>query len=426
MTKKRYAIVGVSGRSKAFTDRILNEYSKTTEIVALLDINHARIDSFNEDHELTLPGYNETEFDKMVTETKPDAVIISTTDSTHHTFIIAAMEHNIDAICEKPMTTDAEKTRAILAAEKKSRANIIVTFNYRYTPITTKIKELMLDGAIGRPTQVDFNYYLDTFHGASYFKRWNRYEEISGSLLITKACHHFDLANWILGQQPVEVFAFGALNYYGTDGTENPQKIDGRRCSTCDEKCQYYLRHSTGGGSHDEHLINFNNPGKNEAFAAVDGYYADRCIFDSDIDTWDTFSISVLYSGGTMMSYSLNASLPYEGYRLSINGTEGRIESDAFLGGPSRLPFPEPPPQNIRYFPLFDGMQTIEVINKGGGHGGADPLIMHEIFNGPDKSDRTKRYAGAWDGAMSVLLGVAARESLKAGKSIKIADLLQG
>jgi predicted dehydrogenase len=426
MTKKRYAIVGVSGRSKAFTDRILNEYSKTTEIVALLDINHARIDSFNEDHELTLPGYNETEFDKMVTETKPDAVIISTTDSTHHTFIIAAMEHNIDANCEKPMTTDAEKTRAILAAEKKSRANIIVTFNYRYTPITTKIKELMLDGAIGRPTQVDFNYYLDTFHGASYFKRWNRYEEISGSLLITKACHHFDLANWILGQQPVEVFAFGALNYYGTDGTENPQKIDGRRCSTCDEKCQYYLRHSTGDGSHDEHLINFNNPGKNEAFAAVDGYYADRCIFDSDIDTWDTFSISVLYSGGTMMSYSLNASLPYEGYRLSINGTEGRIESDAFLGGPSRLPFPAPPPQNIRYFPLFDGMQTIEVINKGGGHGGADPLIMHEIFNGPDKSDRTKRYAGAWDGAMSVLLGVAARESLKTGKSIKIVDLLQG
>ncbi len=426
MNKKRYAIVGVSGRSQAFTDRILNEYSDIAEIVALLDINHARIDSFNEKHELTLPGYSETEFAKMAAETKPDAVIISTTDSTHHTFIIAAMEHNIDAICEKPMTTDAEKTRAILAAEKKSSANVVITFNYRYTPITTKIKELMLDGAIGRPTQVDFNYYLDTFHGASYFKRWNRYEAISGSLLITKACHHFDLANWMLGQQPVEVFAFGSLNYYGADGPKNPKKVDGRRCSTCKEKCQYYLRHSTGGGSQDEHLINFNNPGKNEAFASVDGYYADRCIFDSDIDTWDTFSLSVRYSGGTIMSYSLNASLPYEGYRLAINGTEGRIESDAFLGGATRLPFSEPAPQTIRYFPLFDGMQTIEVINKGGGHSGADPLIMHEIFNSPDESDRTKRYAGAWDGAMSVLLGVAARESLKTGKSVKIADLLEG
>jgi len=125
-----------------------------------------------------------------------------------------------------------------------------------------------------------------------------------------------------------------------------------------------------------------------------------------------------------MMSYSLNASLPYEGNRLAISGTEGRIETDAFHGGETRLPFPVSAPQNIRYFPLFDGRQTIEVINKGGGHGGADPLIMHEIFTGQDKADRTQRYAGAWDGAMSVLLGVAARESLKSGKSVKIADLL--
>jgi predicted dehydrogenase len=425
MKKKKYAIVGVSGRSAAFTGPILNKYADISEIVALLDSNHARIDNFNATNKLSLPGYSETEFDKMIAETKPDAVIISTTDATHHIFIIAAMEHHIDAICEKPMTIDAEKTRAILAAEKKSKAKIIVTLNYRYEPIYTKIKKLVMDGAVGRPTLVDFNYYLDTFHGASYFKRWNRYEKIAGSLLITKACHHFDLVNWMLDQQPVEVFAFGALNYYGADGAHNPKKIDGRRCSICPEKCQYYLRHSSGGGSKDEHLVNFNNPGKNEAFAAVDGYYADRCIFDSDIDTWDTFTLSVLYDGGAMMSYSLNASLPYEGNRLAISGTEGRIETDAFHGGETRLPFPEPAPQNIRYFPLFEGMQTIEVINKGGGHGGADPLIMHEIFTGQDKSDRTKRYAGSWAGAMSVLLGVAARESLKSGKSVKIAHLLE-
>ena len=426
MKKKKYAIVGVSGRSEAFTKPILSKYSDIAEIVALLDSNHARMDNFNETKKLSLPQYNETEFDKMVAETKPDAVIISTTDATHHLFIIAAMQLNIDAICEKPMTIDAEKTRAILAAEKKSDASIVVTFNYRYNPVHTKIKELMLDGAVGKPTLVDFNYYLDTFHGASYFKRWNRYEKISGSLLITKACHHFDLVNWMLGQEPVEVFAFGALNYYGTDGAHNPEKIDGRRCSLCTEKCQYYLRHSSGGGSLDEHLVNFNNPGKNEAFAAVDGYYADRCIFDSDIDTWDTFSLSVRYAGGTMMSYSLNASLPYEGCRLAINGTEGRIETTAFTGGETRLPFPEPPAQNIRYFPLFGGRQTIEIINKGGGHGGSDPLIIDEIFTGQNKADRTKRYAGAWDGAMSVLLGVAARESLKSGKPVKIADLLTG
>ena len=374
---------------------------------------------------MNLPGYNENEFDKMVAETQPDAVIISTTDATHHTYIVAAMKNKVDVITEKPMTIDAEKVNSILKAERNSDANVQVTFNYRYAPIHTKIKEMILDGAVGRPTIVNFNYYLDTFHGSSYFKRWNRYEKNAGSLLVTKACHHFDLANWWLGQKPVEVFAYGKLNYYGADGFFNPEKIDGRRCSSCTTKCKYYLRHSssTGIGSEDEHLINFNNPGKNEKFGAVDGYYADRCIFDSDIDNWDTYTLTVKYDGGTIMSYSLDASMPHEGYRLAINGTEGCIETRHIGGKAGRLPFPEPPPQTITYFPIFDAEQTIRVINKGGGHGGGDPILYKEIFMGKDENDRTKRFAGVDEGALSVLVGVAARESLKTGKPVKINDL---
>lgn len=425
MKRKRYAVVGVSGRGKGYVKTIMEQYSDSSKIVALPDSNRARIDDFNESNELSIPGYSETEFEKMVAETKPNIALVSTTDDTHHIYIIAALKHDMDVISEKPMTTKAEYVRAILDAEKKSKGTVTVTFNYRYAPIHTKLKDMMLDKAIGRPTSMDFNYYLDTFHGASYFKRWNRYEETSGSLMITKACHHFDLANWWLGQDPVEVFAFGALNYYGPDGPENPKKVDGRRCSSCETKCQYFMRHCTGDKSLDEHLVNFNNPGKTELFGKADGYYPDRCIFDSDIDTWDTFSVNVLYSGGTMMNYSLNASLPYEGYRLAINGTEGRLETDVVHADGSRLPFPvKPGPQDIRYFPLFDALQTINVINKGGGHGGGDPLLAIDLFQKPDENDRTKRAAGSRDGAMSVLLGVAARESLKSGKPIKISDLL--
>ena len=427
MKQKRYAIIGISGRSNMYTKSILEQYSDNSEIVALLDSNYARIDNFNEHNKLSIPGYDETEFDKMVAETKPNVVVVSTTDDTHHIFIVAALKYDMDVISEKPMTTKAEYVREILEAEKNSKGTVTITFNYRYAPIHTRIKEMILANKVGRPTLVDFNYYLDTFHGASYFKRWNRYEETAGSLMITKACHHFDLVNWWLDQTPVEVFAFGALNYYGPDGVENPEKIDGRRCSTCKTPCTYFKRHSTGDKSVDEHLVNFNNPGKTELYGRVDGYYPDRCIFDSDIDTWDTFSLTVLYSGGTMMSYSLNASLPYEGYRLAISGTEGRLETEVVHAEGSRLPFPvKPGPQDIRYFPLFDALQTINVINKGGGHGGGDPLILRDLFVGADKNETIKRTAGSQDGAMSVLLGVAARESLKSGKSIKIADLLKG
>ena len=424
--RKRYAIIGISGRSRTFTDNILNTYKGRAEIVALLDRNHKRMEVFNKEHGMNIPCYNEKEFNRMITETKPDCAIISTIDATHHTYVIAALKRNIDAVCEKPMTVDEKRVRAIIAAKNKSKGNLQITFNARYQPVHTAIYDMIRNGKIGKPVHVDFNTYLDTFHGASFFKRWNRYENQGGSLLVHKACHHFDLVNWWLGQKPVEVFAYGKLNYYNPNSPHNPEKIDGRRCSTCRTKCPYYLRHCspTGGDSKDEHLVNFNNPGKNELFGAVDGYYADRCIFDSGIDTWDTFCAIAKYDGGAMMSFSLNASLPYEGYRLAINGTEGRIESDCVHGSGGRLPFPKPRPQNIRYFPLFGEMQTIKVMSKGGGHGGADPLLMKEIFAGKNTKDRAKRFAAVMDGAMSVLVGVAARTSLKTGRPVKIADLL--
>ncbi len=423
--KKRYAIIGISGRSKLFTAAIQKTYSDRAELVALLDSNSARMEVFNQENKTTLPCYAEQEFEKMVAETKPDCAIISTTDATHHIYLIAALKHNLEVICEKPMTVDTQKTLAIIEAARGIDATkAAITFNYRYAPPHTKIKELVLNGNIGRPTSVEFNYLLDTYHGASYFKRWNRYAKLSGSLLVTKACHHFDLVNWWLNQKPVQVFAYGALNHYGPQGAHNPEKKDGRRCSTCPTKCAYYLRHSSGdGGSSDEHLINFNNPGKNELFGKIDGYYADRCIFDGDIDTWDTFALSVMYDGGTMLSYSLNASCPYEGYKLAINGTQGRLETEAFHGGGMRLPFPPPPPQQIRLFPLFEGRQTIDLVAKGGGHGGGDPLLLRDLFIGPDPLAPFSRHAGILDGAYAVLIGAAARESLKSGQPVDIPKL---
>ena len=55
----------------------------------------------------------------MINETKPDVLIVTTMDSTHHQFIIRGMELGADIITEKPMTTDEKKIQAILDAEKR-------------------------------------------------------------------------------------------------------------------------------------------------------------------------------------------------------------------------------------------------------------------------------------------------------------------
>ena len=84
-----------------------------------------------------------------------------------------------------------------------------------------------MSGEIGRVLSVDFAWYLDVYHGSDYFRRWHAYKNGGGSLWVHKATHHFDLMNWWLGADPVEVVANGQLQVYGKNGNS------GRTTAAC-------------------------------------------------------------------------------------------------------------------------------------------------------------------------------------------------
>ena len=89
---------------------------------------------------LDVPLYAHTDFDRMVKETRPDAVIVTCKDAFHDEYICRAMELGCDVITEKPMTTDAQKCQRILDTQKKTGRKVRVTFNYRYSPPAPKSK----------------------------------------------------------------------------------------------------------------------------------------------------------------------------------------------------------------------------------------------------------------------------------------------
>jgi predicted dehydrogenase len=428
---KRYAVAGVSNRAIGmFIKPLVNEFADAGELVAVLDKDALRFSVLKEVEPkcAKVPTYGEDEFEKMVAETKPDVVIVVTTDVAHAKYIIAALEKDLDVVSEKPMTVSVEQAKAVLEAEKKSKGKVTVTFNYRYPVVHQKVKEIVLSGRLGRITHVDLNWYLDSYHGASYFKRWNRMRDMSGGLSIHKASHHFDLLNWWIGDDPDEVFAYGALNYYGADGPMNPAKRDGRHCASCPdrEKNPYEMRwrprhKPTSGGPKDDHLGSV----RSKQTRHYTGYSPDACIFDSEIKIEDTYVATILYRKGVMVSYSSNWSLPFEGYRLAINGTLGRLETQEWHS-PPRVPFAVPEHQAIDFFPLFGGAkETIQVLHGEGGHGGGDPLILEDIFLGPDPDRKYELVAGARAGAMAVAVGEAVWRSAEAGgKKFKIAEML--
>src|SRR6476620_5000155 len=159
----RYALVGAGARSFMFSEALLKTYQRTSSLVAICDVNRQRMNFHNQEYArkygaAPVSAWLAKEFDQMLAQEKPQVVIVTTIDRVHHEYIIRAMEHGCDVITEKPMTTDLAKCQAILDGVDRTGRQLRVTFNYRYSPSRSKVKELLLKGAIGEVKSVHFEW----------------------------------------------------------------------------------------------------------------------------------------------------------------------------------------------------------------------------------------------------------------------------
>jgi hypothetical protein len=78
----------------------------------------------------------------------------------------------------------------------------------------------------------------------------------------------------------------------------------------------------------------------------------------------------------------------------------------------------------IRITDNFGQSQVLDIPHGGGGHAGGDTLLQDRLFKDPGMADPLKQSAGTRDGAMSIMIGIAARNSIESGKPVRIADIL--
>lgn len=427
--QKRIALVGAGIRGTTLWGKNLVEnYGKEVRFVGLCDINPGRLVHGLRYTGMQCPTF--ADFDEMMQRTVPEWVIVTTVDNTHHEFIIKAMEAGANVITEKPMTTTAEKCQAILDAQKRTGKEVLVTFNYRHQPHSTAIKQLLHDKRLGRVTSVDFNWYLNVYHGASYFRRWHGYVEKGGSLWVHKATHHFDLLNWWIGADPVEVTAYGALEHYGKNGP-----FRGKNCRSCAHKkdCRYYWDITKEPFLMDLYA-------KNEKY---DGYLRDGCVYREGIDIWDKMSAQILYDNGVIVNYSLTTYSPYEGWRIAFNGENGRLDSwqdipyqkgeyseaeQEDLHAAEMAIGQEEAPTEFHEIIVHDNFsrnyESIKVPKYRYGHGGGDKRMLDYLFVNPDAADPLGHMAGTRDGALSILVGIAARKSIAERRAVRLDELV--
>ncbi|GAA1884769.1 Gfo/Idh/MocA family oxidoreductase [Paeniglutamicibacter psychrophenolicus] len=433
--RTRYAIVGTGNRCEMYIHAILGEHSDVAELVALFDLNAGRLEYFDEVIEQTygrrVDGFHPRELGEYIRGNRIDRVIVTSPDSTHAEVICTALEAGADVVVEKPLTINAEDSRRITHTAKATGKNVIVTFNYRYSPRNTALKKALLEGQIGEITSIDFTWMLDTVHGADYFRRWHRQKANSGGLLIHKSSHHFDLVNWWLDDTPAKVYAAGALSFYGPQNAKDRGQQREQSRGTFD------------GSEDDPFALDLRSDPRLQGLYLdnehLDGYLRDQDVFSGEIDIEDNLALTVNYGRGAILSYSLNAHSPWEGYRVAVNGTQGRIELDVVeraavlpaAGGspvdPSVTADSQDSPARARGEHLvlqrhWEAATEVEIVNGEGSHGGGDILLLSDIFRGA-VSDAYERPAGLLDGVAAIAVGIAGNQSLLTGLPVEVADL---
>ncbi len=405
--KRRYAIVGTGIRATTMWGRDLKQHwNDAVEFVGLCDINRDRAISAAKLIGVDCPVF--TDFDEMCDKTKPELLAVMTLDAEHATYIVKALERGIDVMTEKPMVIDEKQCQAVLDAEKRTGRKTTVTFNYRYAPRHQRIKEILMSGELGKVLHVNFDWFLNTTHGADYFRRWHRLQAKSGSLFVHKSTHHFDLVNWWLDADPVEVMAYGQTGHYGKAGPFRHS-----HCRPCPHKAKC------------PHVFDVT---KNKTFVQLyvdnektDGYLRDGCVYKEDIDTYDSMSALVKYSNGVSMAYSLNAFMPYEGYDITFTCDKGTLQG--------RLVEKEPGGDRMEIILRKSFNKNPPVVERPKaeeGHGGGDDRLRDAIFR-PEKTKLPAhlKLPGSRAGAMSCMTGVAARKSVQSGRPVKISELVK-
>lgn len=442
---RRYAVVGTGARAALYIGALARDFADAGQITAWCDHNGVRMAYYDEI--LAAAGhpaparYHPGEFGLLLAEDRPDVVIITSPDHTHADYAARALQAGCDVILEKPVVTTPAGARQLASAAASAAGELTVGFNYRYSPRNAALREVIAGGEIGAVTSVHFEWALDTVHGADYFRRWHREKASSGGLLVHKASHHFDLVNWWIRDVPDSVYARGALRFYGPDNAARrglagrPERSAGAPDLASDP---FALDLQA-----DETLRRLYADA-----AADDGYVRDRDVFSDGITIEDNMAVLVTYAGGALLTYSLNAHAPWEGYRVTVNGDAGRAELEVterphvrsaadgdVMGRPAVDPMTataarggtsdgtaRPAGERLVVQRHWEPARVVPVAAGEGTHAGGDGPLLDALF-GRGRPDPLGQRSGYADGLASAAIGLAANESMATGLPVSVASL---
>lgn len=129
-----------------------------------------------------------------------DAVVIGTPTDTHARLMLAAARAGKAVLCEKPVDLDMEQTDAAVAELERLGVPVMMAFNRRFDPSNIELRRAIDAGDIGDVRQVIISSRDPGLPPRDYVAH-------SGGIFRDMAIHDFDMARFLLGEEPIEVYA---------------------------------------------------------------------------------------------------------------------------------------------------------------------------------------------------------------------------
>ena len=343
-----------------------------------------------------------------------------------------SLDAGADVVVEKPLTIDGPSAALIEDAIDRTGREVVITFNYRYSPRNSALRQVIQDGTIGEVTSVDFSWMLDTNHGADYFRRWHREKKNSGGLLIHKASHHFDLVNWWIRSEPRRVFASGGLQFYGADNAA-ARGIRNRPVARHDTTVAMPSSSICATTSASRRCTSTRRSTTATCATATSSARASRSRTTS---RWSSTTPRARRSATRS-----TPTRPWEGYRVAVNGTEGRVELDVVERGavarrrgaasgprserrPRRIVGVAAGPRASDCSCSGTGRRAYEVpIETATAATAAATRCCSPTCSSVPARIRSARPADWRDGVRSIAVGIAGNRSLETGLPVRVADL---
>ncbi|MBE3583978.1 MAG: Gfo/Idh/MocA family oxidoreductase [Limnochordaceae bacterium] len=131
-----------------------------------------------------------------------DAVVIASTNRQHEELVLAAIQHKVAVLCEKPLSIDQTSAARMVQAARQAGVPLFTAFPVRFMPAVERAREIIRSGRIGRVLAIN-----GTNHGQMPGGWFTDPKESGGGSLIDHTVHVADLIRWFLGREFTQVYA---------------------------------------------------------------------------------------------------------------------------------------------------------------------------------------------------------------------------